>query len=90
MMLPKLPPVSLRGDRGLSIPSPRPFEFAHPSNGDSNCSCDVCDIEHLGTGAIFPECIFTKGGSETVEFYPIATEGDQYSILKESLKIQHL
>ena len=60
VMLPKLPPSQSRRPWSLHF-QPRPFKFAYSGNRDSNCSRDVCDLEHFGTGAIFPECLFHEG-----------------------------
>ena len=87
-MLPKLPPVSLKA----TVASP----FPHHSNlpiriiVTATAPAMFVTLSTLAQGRFSRNAFFTKGGSEIVEFYPIATDGDQYSILKESLKIQHL
>ena len=91
-MLSKLPPVTL----AATVEEP-PWSA---STGHSNSPIRVTvtstapalfvTLSTLAQGRFSRNAFFTAGGSETVEFYPIATEGDQYSVLKASLTVQSL
>ena len=91
VMLPKLPPVSLNATVG---PRVSPVPIAGHSNPPilvtvtATAPALFVTLSTLAQGRFSRNAFFTTGGSETVEFYPIATEGDQYSILKASLKVQ--
>jgi beta-mannosidase len=89
VILPRLLPVLLTATVG---------ERQVPTSGNLNPSIRVTvtatapalfvTLSTLAQGRFSRNAFFTAGGMETVEFYPIATEGDQYSNLKASLKVQ--
>ena len=90
VMLPKLPPVSLKATVASPFPAPGHSDMPIRVIVTATAPAMFVTLSTLAQGRFSRNAFFTKGGSETVEFYPIATEGDQYSILKDSLKIQHL
>ena len=92
-MLPKLPPVSLTA---TVDEEPRPSASVGHSNSPIRVTVTATapalfvTLSTLAQGRFSRNAFFTAGGSETVEFYPIATEGDQYNVLKASLSVQSL
>lgn len=90
VMLSMVPPVSLKATVASPLPAPGHSHLPIQVVVTATAPAMFVTLSTLAQGRFSRNAFFTKGGSETLEFYPIATEGDQYSILKESLKIQSL
>ena len=90
VMLPKLPPVSIKATVVSPFPAPGHSNLPIRVIVTATAPAMFVTLSTLAQGRFSRNAFFMKGGSETLEFYPLVTEGDQYSILKESLKIQHL